>query len=285
MGFDVVVVGSCNVDVVALGRRLPRPGETVLSERLLKTAGGKGANQASAAARAGARTALVAAVGDDSEAAVVLGSLRAAAVGLELVRRVPGPTGAALIVVGEGGENQIAVVPAANAGLVRLTAADRQAVRECRVLLLQLEVPLPVVEEAARLAREAGATVILNAAPPAPLPEPLRASVDILLVNESEAAVMGDLDLFPAVVVSTGSGGAVYWRDGGEQIGVPAPAVEVVDTTAAGDTLAGYLAAGLAEGLDLDAALRLAIAAASLAVTRPGAAASIPQRWEVAAWR
>ena len=288
---DVTVLGSANLDEVVRVARLPAPGETVLARSRAQLPGGKGLNQAVAAARAGARTSFVAAVGRDAAAELLLDTLRGARVDTEAVRRSGLPTGTALVMVQESGENSIVVDAGANTD-VRLERPGRDAVASARVLLAQLEVPLPVVAEGAALARDTGTTVVLNAAPAHDLPDSLLSLVDVLVVNETEAlSVSGAAGLDAAldrlatrvlaVVVTLGAAGA-RWQSsagGGEVPGRPAT---VVDTTGAGDCFCGVLAATLAAGAPLDAAVRTGIAAASLSVERAGAATSMPSRAEIA---
>ena len=289
---DVTVLGSANLDEVVRVARLPAPGETVLALDRDRLPGGKGLNQAVAAARAGAGTAFVGAVGRDAAADLLLGVLGDAGADTAAVARSDRPTGTALVMVQDSGENSIVVDPAANDD-VRLDGACRTAVEEARVLLAQLEVPLPVVAEGAAAARAAGTTVVLNAAPARDLPGSLLTLVDVLVVNESEALsvsgatdVEAALDLLadrvPAVVVTLGAAGArwVSATGAGEVPGRPAT---VVDTTGAGDCFCGVLAATLAAGSTLGEAVRVGVAAASLSVERPGAAVSMPTRADIAA--
>ena len=285
MSGDVVVVGSANVDLVVSVPRHPAPGETVLGGDLRRSPGGKGANQAVAAGRAGARTALLGALGPDDGADLLLGSLHAAGVDTGLVARTAAPTGTAFISVSTDGENTIVVAPGANAG-VALDADALARVATADVLLAQLEVPLEPVLAAAR-ARRAGARFVLNAAPSRPLPDELTDAVDVLVVNEHEAldlaggpdvgsAVTALLARVPAVVVTLGARGCLVAERGTAAVEVPAPRVAPVDTTGAGDTFCGVLAAALADGRSLVAAARHASAAAALAVTRPGAQDAVP---------
>lgn len=291
----VVVVGSCNIDLVATGPRLPGPGETVLCDELITVPGGKGSNQAIAAARAGAECRLVAAVGAGEHGDLILSTLGAAGVDCRQVRRVAGPSGTALIMVAAGGENLIAVVPGANSSLVDLTAEERATIERAALVLLQLEIPITTVTEAAFIARRGGATVVLNVAPPARLPPALLTAVDVLVANEHEAAVVVGsehgaeesarllLSEVPAAVITLGPAGAVYLDRSGEPVRVPAPAVSAIDTTAAGDTFVGFLAVALAERRPIRDALQRACSAASLSVERLGASASIPTRMEMEA--
>jgi ribokinase len=263
----VVVVGSLNVDVVVQVERHPGSGETVLGSSLRHLPGGKGANQAVAAAEAGAEVALVGCVGDDADGAAYVAGLTARGVDATGVRQVTGPTGTALVVVDEDGENTIVVVPAANA-LVGHEDVACLALGSGDVVLLQLEIPLPVVGAAIRRAGEAGARVVLNLAPFADLSAELLDSCDPVVVNEHEAAAL--VHHPTSLLVTLGSRGA-RWERAGEQIEVGAPKVEAVDTTGAGDMFAGTLAAALAGGAGSADAMAAAVAAAARSVTRPGA--------------
>lgn len=279
---SVVIVGSANVDQVFRVTAIPAPGETVLSHGFSIALGGKGQNQAVAAARAGASTAFVGALGDDAFGRSIREGL--AADGIEAaVRTVDAPTGTALIAVDDSAENTIIVEAGANA-LLTLHDTDAATIAEASVLVMQLEIPLETVAHAARLARNAGTRVVLNAAPIRDLPADLLANVDILVVNEHEGAFLardGAVEtLAPVVIVTLGAAGAVAHSDGTE-VRVPAPAVSAVDATGAGDTFCGALAARLAEGAPLDEALRFAVAAASLSVQKAGAVPSIPSRAEI----
>lgn len=276
MSARVAVVGSVNLDLTLDVASLPRPGETVLASSLRYGPGGKGGNQAVAAARAGARVQFVGAVGDDAAADRLLDHLRAAGVGLDGIVRRPGPSGTAIIVVDAGAENTIVVAPGANAGLTVPSAA----VADCDVLLTQLEIPVPTALAAARQARAAGAVVLVNASPagrdPKALAE-LAAVADVVIVNEDEA---GEWPWRPDhFVVTLGARGARY--DGVDgSFEVPAPTVAAVDTTGAGDVFAGVLAASWparpgspAERLS---ALRRACAAGALATLVAGAGDCAP---------
>jgi ribokinase len=263
----VVVVGSLNVDVVATVERHPQSGETVLGSGLHRWPGGKGANQAVAAAEAGAAVVLVGCVGDDADGVAYLAGLTARGVDATAERQVSGPTGTALVVVDRDGENTIVVVPAANAE-VSADDLDDLALGPEDVVLLQLEIPLPVVEAAVNRAGAAGARVVLNLAPFAQLPADLLDACDPVVVNEHESAT---LTRRPAsLLVTLGPRGA-RWERRGDPIEVDAPQVEVVDTTGAGDMFAGTLAAALASGAAPRAAVGAAVEAAARSVTRPGA--------------
>jgi len=282
--FDVVVVGSANLDLVATGARIPAPGETVLGSTYAEFPGGKGLNQAVAAARAGARTALVACVGFDAAADRLLEVAAQAAVDTTHVRRVGDlPTGRALITVDDGGENAIVVVPGANAAV----AGD--AAPPGAVVLAQLEIPLDAVVTAFTAARAAGARTILNPAPSTPLPAALLPATDIVVPNEHEVERLGGVDALLAagvqtVIVTRGEHGVTVVTGGrGEREEWTAPPFEVdaLDTTGAGDAFCGTLAAALAAGAALPDAVRRASAAGALATTVRGAVPSLPSRDDV----
>ncbi len=278
---EVVVVGSANVDLVLPVERIPRPGETVLASGLTRGPGGKGANQAVAAARAGASTTFVASLGDDDGGAMLRAVLEESGVDLSLVSSSSSPTGTAIITVDADGENSITVAPSANAELT-LSADALKAVGEAKIVLSQLEIPFGTVQAAA----EASSYFILNAAPAAELSDELLAHVDLLVVNETEAETVGGpevsdlLKRVPAAVVTLGSEGAVILSRDAAEIRIPGVSVEVVDTTAAGDTFCGVLAASLAAtsttARDLTNAVRRANVAASLSVQTAGAIPSVP---------
>ncbi|RJK92615.1 ribokinase [Vallicoccus soli] len=266
----VAVVGSLNVDLVTGVERHPRPGETVRGEGLEHRPGGKGANQALAAARAGARTTLVGRVGDDAAGSSYLIGLRREDVDVSRVRRTRGtPTGHALIVVDGSGENTIVIAAGANGELTPDDVEDcADVVREADVLLLQLEVPLPAVEAAARLARGAGTRVLLNPSPVTALGPSLLDHVDLVVANEDEARSLGGWD--GPLITTLGARGA-RWRAPRVDLHRDALRVDVVDTTGAGDALAGAVAAALADGLDEAAALERGVAAGARAATHDGA--------------
>jgi ribokinase len=269
----VCVVGSVNTDLTFAVNTLPRTGETVLASSLSSAPGGKGANQAVAAARAGASVQLVAALGNDPAADVLLAHLRRNDVDVDGLIRLPGPSGTAVIVVDAEAENTIVVAPGANAHLILDSAETRDVVADCDVVLLQLEIPVSTVVAAARTARAAGATVMLNASPASGSPAlaELAALTDVVVVNESEAAAWRWP--VPYLVITRGARGARYVADGAE-VDVAAPAVEPVDTTGAGDVFAGVLAAGWSG--DRRHALRRACTAGALATLVPGAGDCAP---------
>ena len=290
----ILVVGSSNIDLVASVDRLPSRGETVLGYRFAQSFGGKGANQAVAAARAGAEVAFLSKLGADANGRLIEQHL--AAQGLSrpiLLRDAEFPTGVAMILVDHSGENQIAVVPGSNG---RLTPADlrqhRELIAGARVLLLQMEIPRETVFEALRLGRECGLTTILNPAPAAPLPSDLLRLVDILTPNESEAQVLtGSADPAEAariltdrgvgtVVVTCGANGA-FLTTGNDVTHIPGFLVVTIDSTGAGDAFNGALACAVAEGVPIKSAIVRANAAGALATTGRGAQESMPTKDDI----
>ena len=222
---SIVVVGSINMDLVADAPRLPAPGETILGTAFRTTPGGKGANQAIAAARAGAAVAFVGAVGDDTFALELRQTLVDAEVDTERLREVASPSGVAAITVDRDGQNSIVVVAGANSRLSPLTDDDVRVVADADVLLCQLEIPLATVTAAARAAAGSGTTVVLNPSPVQPLPRELLESVDVLVVNETEEGQLGEstLDAVPHVVTTLGAAGARYRGPGGVRLSVESP--------------------------------------------------------------
>ena len=273
----LLVVGSSNTDLVIQCERLPRPGETLLGGAFTRCAGGKGANQAVAAARAGARVTFVGAHGDDDFGHAAKAGLRREGIDVRHFRERRGvPSGVAFIFVGgRDRQNLIAVARSANdtLGAADVRAA-RRAFQEADAVVAQLEIPLEAVQAAAELVAEAGIPFVLNPAPARELPAKLLRLVDTLTPNEHEAKTVG-----PGArrtVVTLGARGAKIGR-----LRIPAPKVKPVDTVGAGDCFTAWLAVGLAEGLTLEASARRAVRAAAICVTRPGAQASMPYRREV----
>ncbi len=293
----VVVFGSINLDLVAQVTRIPAPGETLAGRSFVTLPGGKGANQALAAARAGAKVALFGAVGRDAFAASALANLEASGIDLSGVTAVDAPTGVALIHVDAHGENAITIVAGAN-GSARAAQVSDAALGPETSLLLQLEVPMAEVALLARRARGRGARVMLNAAPAAAVSDDLLRLVNVLIVNESEATRIGDEHGLPAtpeqfavsasaryrcaVIVTLGPRGALA-ACGKERITIAAPPTRVIDTTGAGDALAGAAAAALDRGASLRTSLAEGIAAGSLACGAHGAQAALPGRDAIAA--
>jgi ribokinase len=288
----ITVIGSANMDVVGRVPRLPREGETVLGTTLMHSPGGKGANQAVAAARAGSEVYFVGRIGSDEYADPLRQSLESAGVSLTYLRVDAGyPTGVALIMVDDEGNNLIAVLPGAN-GQVSVDDVDaaRDAIGRSAVVVLQLEIPLDTVMHAATVAREMGARVVLNPAPAQALKPELLQMVDVIVPNQEEVGRLSGLGAPTdpagaarvllgagpgAVIVTLGSLGAtVVTREG--ETAVPAMRARAVDTTGAGDAFVGNLAHSLAEGMSLREATRFAGAAASLSVQKEGAQPAMP---------
>jgi ribokinase len=294
----VIVAGSINVDLIVGVRHLPTAGETVLGDRFVQQNGGKSANQAVAASRAGASVVMLGAVGDDDLGRRALDGLSAEGVDVSLCPRLPGEhTGLALIVVDGSGENQIAVAQGANArldGAMVQGQLERLAPPPGAVCLLGFEVGDAAVLAAAQWAVARGLRIVLNPAPARPIPEEILAAGPILTPNETEAAMLagvadpeaaaGVLSRWTGapVVVSLGADGALLWRPEGV-VRLPATRVTPVDTTGAGDALNGILAAELARGASLEEALRWAMVGAALKTTQPGAQAGLPTRAVIAA--
>ncbi|GAA2323200.1 ribokinase [Nonomuraea roseoviolacea subsp. roseoviolacea] len=295
----VLVVGSITADVTAFSRRLPRRGETVLGDDFTLVLGGKGANQAVAAAHSGAPTWMAACVGRDPFRDIVLSGLEAHGVTLSEVRTVEGRTGVAHIRVDASGENDIVITPLANASLDEaMVTQSIQRVRDrVGVLLLQLEIRTEVACHAAREGAAAGLTVVLDPAPAQELPDDVWPHLDIVTPNESEATLLTGVqvtDLESAeraaawflergvrhAIITLGSGGALsVTRERTRHF--PAYAVTPVDTTAAGDAFTGFFGGALAAGLDVDTAIQYGMAAGALATTKAGASPSLPGRDEV----
>ena len=293
---SIVVLGSTNMDLVAFVPRAPARGETVTGREFRTIPGGKGANQAVAAARAGAETAMIGAVGADEFGLRLRAALDASSVDTDLLRTVEGPSGTAHIVVDDDGGNAIVVVPGANGTVVSLDHGDEALIATADALLLQLELPLPAVTEGAVTARRLGVRTILTPAPAQPLPPELLAATDLLVPNEHEAAALTGiadphgaaealLRSVPEVVITLGAAGCLHAARGSEPLTVAAPRVKAVDTTAAGDTFVGALAVALAEGRPVPRALAWAATAAALSVQRVGASSSMPYRAEIDAAR
>jgi ribokinase len=293
----IVVVGSINMDLVAHTRQIPVPGQTVIGTGFRTTPGGKGANQAVAAARLGYPVHMVGAVGDDVFSQALLDNLAASGVHTESVARVSGPSGVAPILVAENGENSIVVVPGAN-GKMDCAAIDRNAVliRVAGIVLCQLELPLETVLHTLALCAEASVPVILDPAPAAPLPDAVFRHATWFTPNETEAAFYLGSNSAPEQaarhLLDRGLSGIVLKRGAeGSYIATEANAawvksfpVQPVDTVAAGDCFNGAFAVALLEGLAPWAAARFASAAAAISVTRPGAQAAMPFRLEVDAF-
>ncbi|MEW5323301.1 ribokinase [Geobacillus thermoleovorans] len=281
----ITVIGSINMDLVTVAARFPNQGETILGERFLTTPGGKGANQAVAAARLGADVQMIGAVGDDSFGKELIRSLQNEGISVHCVKPVTHQhTGIASITISEQ-DNRIIVVPGANHALTIEDINEcESAIAESDVCLLQLEIPIPVVERAVAIAHRHGVRIIVNPAPAQPLPSLVLEQASFLTPNEHERAIlfagMDEEAFVDRFIVTEGAKGVRIWQEGQERL-IPSFQVPVVDTTGAGDTFNGALAVALAEGNTLEEACRFANAAAALSVTKLGAQAGMPRRQEV----
>jgi len=290
---DIVVLGSANMDLVVRQPRLPHPGETMFGSSFDTVPGGKGLNQAIAAARVGGDVAFLGAVGADPFGSALRETLAGAGVDVAGLARVARPTGTAHISVLDGAENAIVVVPGANGVELPLDDGQRSAILSARYLVVQFERPMALVAAAVAFARANGVTTVVTPAPVRPLPRGFLDAVDILVPNAAEACELAGVDdetdaalrlsgRVGTVVVTRGSRGALVARGGSIVAEVAAHPVTPVDTTGAGDTFTGVLVARLAAGDTEPAALRAASVAAALATTRPGASPSMPTWREVA---
>jgi ribokinase len=294
----IVVVGSINMDLVARTPRIPRPGETLIGTTFATTPGGKGANQAVAAARLGYPVVMVGMVGEDVFGQALLDNLAASGVDTTHVARVSGPSGVAQIQVADDGQNSIIVVPGAN-GQVDTHFIDNQStlLRSAGMVLCQLEIPIPTIARTLALCDSAGVPVMLDPAPSAQLPDEIWPHISWFTPNETEAAFYLAFESAPetaasqllakgihGVVLKRGSQGAYLATSSAPIAHVPAFPVHAIDTVAAGDCFNGAFAVALLEGLDPQSAARFATAAAAISVTRAGAQASMPARAEVDAF-
>ncbi len=307
---DILVIGSLNMDLVMEMDRVPSQGETILGRGFRTIPGGKGANQAVAASRLGGHVRMAGCVGSDGFGRILLENLSQDKVDTSFIHRLPDvPTGVAMILL-EGGNNRIMVAPGANGCLLpEQIDALEPVMRGCCILLIQLEIPMPAVQHAIRLARRNGLIVLLNPAPAATLPEDMLRQVDILTPNETECAALsgmpttalrpdGSRDVaaslvlagkallhlvesgVPQVVVTLGEDGVLF-NQGREVVHRTVPKVCVVDTTAAGDSFSGALAVALSEGSDISDAIDFANVVGTLTVMKAGAQTSLPTRAEV----
>ncbi|MET8979844.1 ribokinase [Streptomyces sp. NPDC004539] len=289
----IVVLGSTNMDLITYAPHPPRPGETLTGRESRTTPGGKGANQAIAAARAGATVSMIGAVGTDPHGPHLRTALDQAGVNTDHLRTMNTPSGTAHIVVDDTGGSAIVVIPGANGTVDHLAPGDETLIASADTLLLQLEIPMPAVLAGARAARAHGVRTILTPSPLHPLPPELLAATDLLVAGEHEATALTGrpdsadaarelLTLVPEAIVTLGAAGVLYaTRTAPDPLTVPAPRTTPVDSTAAGDTFVGALATALGEGRPMHESLRWATAAASLSVERPGASASMPYRQEI----
>nr|WP_218090303.1 ribokinase [Paenibacillus solanacearum] len=297
----IAVVGSINIDIVNRVQEYPVPGQTIKSEGTEYNYGGKGANQAVAAARSGGRTMMAGAVGSDSFGGELLEALRREGIDTKRVDRKSGNSGMAFITVDASGQNQIILSEGANGSVVPEDVKPLWAMPDVAAVLLQNEIPWETNRSVLRQARAAGIRVTFNPAPALPIPDDVLALIDTLIVNESEAefisgrtvgsraeaetAARALLDRGAGeVIVTLGSQGALYMARSGDSFYTPAYPVKAVDTTAAGDTFIGAYTAQVCEGSPIPEALRFASAAAALTVMRSGAQSSIPTREEIASF-
>lgn len=293
---NIIVIGSLNADLVVRAPRFPAPGETISGEDLAIIPGGKGANQAVAAARQGASVAMVGRVGDDSFGPALTQNLQKNNVDTSHVQTDSSATGTAIIVVDSNGQNSIVLSPGAN-GQVTPADVDTLSFQDADMLLLQIEIPLETVIHAASVARQNGLRVILNPAPAQSIPNSLLADVDILVPNESELGLLTGMPVTDAasaelaaqalldkgvqtVIVTLGSNGALLVT-GDQTTHIPAFQEDVIDTTAAGDAFIGGLAAALLKRKTLEEAVRYGNASGALAATKFGAQPSLPTAEEV----
>ncbi|MER6071160.1 ribokinase [Streptomyces sp. NPDC001817] len=288
----IVVLGSTNMDLVTYVAKAPQRGETVTGREFHTIPGGKGSNQAIAAARAGATVSMIGAVGNDAFGLRLRDTLEHSGVDTDFLRTVEGPSGTAHIVVDDEGANSIVVIPGANGTVDHLSPGDEGLIASADTLLLQLEIPLRAVVLGAAAARRHGVRTVLTPSPAQPLPPELLAATDLLVPNEYEAVTLTGrtdpreaaaalLELVPQVVVTLGATGSLYLARGTDPLVIPAPTVTAVDSTGAGDTFVGALAVALAAEKPVREALSWAAAAAALSVQRAGASASMPYRPEI----
>ena len=303
MPAKVAVIGSLNMDLVTRAPRLPRGGETLIGQSFATVSGGKGANQAVAAARLGAQVSMVGCVGNDAYGRELRDALVAEQIDCQAVSTVEGSSGVALIVVDDNSQNAIVIVAGTNGALTPAVIGCFDAVLQAAdVIICQLEIPDASVGHALKRARELGKTVILNPAPASrPLPADWYANIDYLIPNESEATALSGVPVDSLdsakvaaarlialgagkVIITLGAQGSLF-ASGSRLEHFPAPVVKAIDTTAAGDTFVGGFAAALANGQDEAAAIRFGQEAAALSVTRAGAQPSIPTLSDVQAFK
>ncbi|WP_455541298.1 ribokinase [Prevotella fusca] len=295
----IVIVGSANTDMVISADHFPLPGETLMGTNFMTNFGGKGANQAVAAARLGGQTVFIGKVGNDNFGTSIISNLESEGINVShLYTTQEISTGVALITTIPSGENSIIVNAGANGQLTADDVRDsEEIIAEAGTVLMQLETPVAALTEAAKLGKKHGAFTVLNPAPASPLPHELLENIDLLIPNETEASSISGVEIkdestameaisaiqgmgVKNVIITVGSKGAIAKVDG-KMIMVPAFKVKAIDTTAAGDTFCGALCVALSEGKDIEAAIRFGNKASSVSVTRKGAQLSIPQRKEL----
>lgn len=294
----IFVVGSANTDMVVKAAKLPLPGETLLGGAFFMNAGGKGANQAVAAARLGGNVILVAKVGNDIFGAQTIESLKRENINTDFVFvDKTAPSGTALIMVNEEGENCIVVAPGANANLLPADIETVKNIAEAAIILMQLEIPMVTIKVVAGIAKTNGQQLIINPAPAQPLDDELLNGLFLITPNETEAGLLTGITVTDEtdasraanvflskgvqnVVITLGKQGA-WFQNKNVQLKIEAPVVQAMDTTAAGDTFSGALTVALTENMDWHHAVQFAVKAASISVTRMGAQASVPYRKEI----
>lgn len=281
MTIKIVVVGSINMDLVTSVKKVPVAGETVMGETFATMPGGKGANQAVAAARLGAEVSMIGCLGRDYLGDELLEVLKKEGIQTEAVKRVEGSSGTASIILSEG-DNRIIVVPGANHKVKpEWIEENRSLIEESDLLLVQLEVPLNCVQKALEIAKAAGTTTILNPAPITQLPAEIVQSADYITPNEHEyQALLEDFsneELYSKLIITLGDEGVLYYEDGKKRQ-IPAHSVKVCDTTGAGDTFNGALGVAICEGSKLGEAIRFANKAAALSITKMGAQKGMPTK-------
>ncbi len=302
MNNKIVVVGSSNTDMILKSPRIPKPGETILGGVFTTAAGGKGANQAVAAARAGGNITFIARIGNDDLGRQSIKGFKKDGINIDYIKKdETAPSGVALIMVDEQGSNSIAVASGANANLIPDHIHEaRNAIENSDILLMQLETPLETVVEAAKIAASVGVKTILNPAPAIPLPDHLLKNISIITPNEIEAEILTGISVrntdsamqataclhekgIETIIITLGAKGCYLSKDNIRKI-IPGFSVKAIDTTAAGDTFNGAFAVALAEGLPIEEAVRFANAAGALSVTKEGAQPSIPYRKDIKAF-
>lgn len=294
----IVVIGSANTDMVVKAKTLPLPGETILGGQFFMNAGGKGANQAVAAARMGGQVILVAKVGDDIFGKQTIEGLQKENINTDFIFiDALAPSGTALINVNEEGENCIVVAPGANANLLPADLQQVNIISTAEIILMQLEVPMQTIEQVAKNAKLSHQKVIINPAPAQLLSDELLKGLYLITPNETEASMLTGIAVVDEktaskaadqflkkgvqnVIITLGKQGA-YFQNSTEHILVPAPLVHALDTTAAGDTFSGAITVALTENKSWEQAIQFAVKAASISVTRLGAQASVPYRNEI----
>ena len=294
----IIVVGSANTDMVIKAKKLPLPGETILGGEFFMNAGGKGANQAVAAARLGGDVLLIAKLGDDIFGKQTIEGLQKAKIQTQFIFiDKTAPSGTALINVNEQGENSIVVAPGANANLLPADIANVIGMDAAEIILMQLEIPMATIEQVAKNAKQTHQKIIINPAPAQKLSDELLNGLFLITPNETEANILTGINVVDAasageaakiflakgvqnVIVTLGRQGA-YFHNNDEQFLVAAPIVQALDTTAAGDTFSGAIAVAVTENKSWKQAIEFAVKAASMSVTRLGAQASVPYRNEI----